>query len=401
MLVSIRHASMTVSSSSSSVSVRQQRWFLHPIPPPQRFVAVVAFTLQLLLIIHWNHNDGNISNHMFLTTTDAFVTTTTPFSYSKITTTTRIGRNGNLGAFPPTMTRHGLFNSIVPWPQQQRHHYYHSLHRATKIQSSAVVDNNDDSNNGNTVVPTTKFTILMRQISKTLSRTSWISWWSQVILTVISSIILLFAKSISSAGTTAGRGSFVSSGIGILISTISILWTWGNGTRLSQRLLRATMVVADDPVTTTLPFVSSPKKKTTTTTTTTTISNMIQRAITIGVVINCIGLLCNLLAAQQIIGIFAIKVFTSSSSTTSRVLGTTASSLFSDTLQPLDILIIQANTNVLLSQYISLVALLSLIPNMLQKIHRYQHQDEEEDRTVTQKTTTSSTTTTTIVNDDE
>ena len=398
MLVSIRHASMTVSSSSSSVSVRQQRWFLHPIPPPQRFVAVVAFTLQLLLIIHWNHNDGNISNHMFLTTTDAFVTTTTPFSYSKITTTTT-GRDGNRGAFPPT-ARHGPSNGIVPWPQQQHHHYYHSLHRATKIPSSAVVDN--DNSNGNTVVPATKFTILMRQISKTLSRTSWISWWSQVILTVISSIILLFAKSISSAGSSSstGRGSFVSSGIGILISTISILWTWGNGTRLSQRLLRATMVVvADDPVMTPPPFVSSPKKKTTTTTTT-TISNMIQRAITIGVVINCIGLLCNLLAAQQIIGIFAIKVFTSST-TTSRVLGTTASSLFSDTLQPLDILIIQANTNVLLSQYISLVALLSLIPNMLQKIHRYQHQDEEEDRTVTQKTTTSSTTTTTIVNDDE
>ena len=350
--------------------------------------------------MHWNHhNNGNISNHMFLTTTDAFVATTTPFSYSKITTTTT-GRNANRGTFPPTTTRHGPSNGIVPWPQQQQHHhYYHSLHRATKIPSSAVVDNNNS--NGNTVVPTTKFTILMRQISKTLSRTSWISWWSQVILTVISSIILLFAKSISSgSGTTAGRGSFVSSGIGILLSTISILWTWGNGTRLSQRLLRATMVVvADDPVMTPPPFVSSPKKKTTTTTTT-TISNMIQRAITIGVVINCIGLLCNLLAAQQIIGIFAIKVFTSST-TTSRVLGTTASSLFSDTLQPLDILIIQANTNVLLSQYISLVALLSLIPNMLQKIHRYQHQDEEEDRTVTQKTTTSSTTTTTIVNDDE
>ena len=169
--------------------------------------------------------------------------------------------------------------------------------------------------------------------------------------------------------------------------------------RVETLLELGEIVVADDPVMTPPPFVSSPKKKTTTTTTT-TISNMIQRAITIGVVINCIGLLCNLLAAQQIIGIFAIKVFTSST-TTSRVLGTTASSLFSDTLQPLDILIIQANTNVLLSQYISLVALLSLIPNMLQKIHRYQHQDEEEDRTVTQKTTTSSTTTTTIVNDDE
>ena len=129
---------------------------------------------------------------------------------------------------------------------------------------------------------------------------------------------------------------------------------------------------------------------------------MMQRAITIGVIINCIGLLCNLLAAQQIIGLFAIKVFTSSAGSSSRaaLLGSTTSALFNDnTLQPLDILIIQANTNVLLSQYISLIALLSLIPNILHKLHKYRQENDQDDETTITKTTTSSTTTT-IVNDE-
>lgn len=143
-----------------------------------------------------------------------------------------------------------------------------------------------------------------------------------------------------------------------------------------------------------------------------------QRAITIGVVINSVGLLCNLLAAQQIIGLFAIKVFTSSAggggASRAALFGTGSAALFNDnTLQPLDILIIQANTNVLLSQYISLMALLSLVPNILHQLHKYQqshpphrttsnsnNNDDDNDDTTITKTTTSSTTTT-IVNNDE
>jgi hypothetical protein len=200
-------------------------------------------------------------------------------------------------------------------------------------------------------------TIFIRQISKTLQRTSWISWWSQVILTVISSIILLFAKSISPITMNINnRNSFILSSIGILISSISILWTWGNGTRLSKRLYNRIPISSNTIVTT-----------------------MIHRAITIGIIINCIGLLCNLLAAQQIIGLFAIKVFTSSSTTSIvRSASTAIGGGYYDTniLQPLDILIIQANTNVLLSQYISLIALLSLIPRILYKLYDYNNNND-------------------------
>jgi Protein of unknown function (DUF3611) len=236
-------------------------------------------------------------------------------------------------------------------------------------------ENNDtDTENGldtesttaNTSTTTT--TTMIRQVSKTLQRTSWISWWSQVILTVISSIILLFAKSITPLYNNSSRtNNFVLSGIGIFWSTLSILWTWGNGTRLSQRLLRTATTTATPLI---LPTATTTATTNATLTSTKTISSMIQRAVTIGVVLNCVGLFCNLIAAQQIIGLFAIKVFTNSASRGAGVVAATALyNTIDNTLQPLDILILQANTNVSLSHYISLIALLSLIPNIVHKLH--------------------------------
>lgn len=175
---------------------------------------------------------------------------------------------------------------------------------------------------------------IIRNAAKTLQRTSWFSWWSQVILTVISSIILLFAKSVTTSATT-NVPNFLLSAVGLCTSAVSIIWTWGNGTRLSRRLLLR-------PITRNQVVV------------------MIRRAITVGVTLNCVGLLCHLLAAQQIIGLLAIKVLTGRSS------GVLLAAVDgSNTLQPLDILIVQANTNAILSQYISLVALLSLTTRIL------------------------------------
>ena len=217
------------------------------------------------------------------------------------------------------------------------------------------------------------------------------------------------AEALTASATTTGPidgSNFVLSAIGIFTSAISIVWTWGNGTRLSKRLLRtirsststtsSNTETSNDTPNSKLPLLLL-KQSVSSKTKLTAVSTMIRRAITIGVIINCVGLLCNLLAAQQIVGLFAIKVFTSGTSNRATAF-TTTSALFNDNaLQPLDILIIQANTNVLLSQYISLIALLSLIPTILHKLQTFKHDVEEEDRTMTQTTTS---TTTTIINDE-
>jgi hypothetical protein len=87
---------------------------------------------------------------------------------------------------------------------------------------------------------------------------------------------------------------------------------------------------------------------------------MLRRAIHVGVTLNLLGLLSGLLAAQQIIGGLAIKVLTTTGRT---VLMDTGSSL-----QPLDVLIVQANTNSLLSQFCSLASLLYMAQKQLPKL---------------------------------
>jgi Protein of unknown function (DUF3611) len=81
---------------------------------------------------------------------------------------------------------------------------------------------------------------------------------------------------------------------------------------------------------------------------------MLRKAITVGVTINLLGLFLNLLAAEEIIGTLAIKVL-AMSPVTSYGLGMGGPGAFLDgTLQPLDILVVQANTNALLSHFVSL-----------------------------------------------
>ena len=49
---------------------------------------------------------------------------------------------------------------------------------------------------------------LVKAASLSLRRCSWFSWWSQIILTVVSSITLLFARGVMNAGTTQGLKKF-------------------------------------------------------------------------------------------------------------------------------------------------------------------------------------------------
>jgi Protein of unknown function (DUF3611) len=227
---------------------------------------------------------------------------------------------GMVAAFSPSTPRIQFERrtSIVSWKKQPR----------------PLVFLSSSTDSKEVPVPFQQTDPIIRNAAKVLQRTSWISWWSQVILTVISSIILLFAKSVTTSSTT-NSPNFLLSAVGLSTSAASIIWTWGNGTRLSRRLLLR-------PISRNQVVV------------------MIRRAITVGVTLNCVGLLCHLLAAQQIIGLLAIKVLTGRSS------GVLLAAVDgSNTLQPLDILIVQANTNAILSQYISLVALLSLTTRIL------------------------------------
>ena len=175
---------------------------------------------------------------------------------------------------------------------------------------------------------------LIAETSLKLRRVSWFSWWCQVILTTVSSVILLFARNVATRnrGTLAELPTFLLSGVGVAFSCASIVWTWGNGARLSRRLVRKPTSLAKAAA-------------------------LMRRAQRVGVSLNLVGLFITLLGAAQIVGTLAIKVLTS------RTFGTAAaaSMMVAETgVQPLDILVVQSNTNMLLSHFCSLASFLYL-----------------------------------------
>jgi hypothetical protein len=177
---------------------------------------------------------------------------------------------------------------------------------------------------------------LVKDTSKLLYRLSWLSWWAQIILTTTSSVTLLFARNVISRSAAAAPATgtlpnFVLAGLGIAVSFGSIFWTWATR-RLAGRLVkkRTTRVQA---------------------------ANMLRKDITVGITLNLVGMLFTILGAEQIVGVLAIKVLT-----TSRALTMAESPSL---LQPLDILVVQANTNTLFSHFCSIVALLYLSKSVM------------------------------------
>jgi len=113
--------------------------------------------------------------------------------------------------------------------------------------------------------------------------------------------------------------------IAIVASVLSIIWTWG-GARLARRLQKRN-------------------------TTRIRAANMTRKAIKVGVSLNIVGMFLSLVGAEQIVGMLAVKVLTMQG-----VLGNPATlAVATQTLQPLDILVVQANTNTMLSHFVSLV----------------------------------------------
>ena len=124
-------------------------------------------------------------------------------------------------------------------------------------------------------------------------------------------------------------GKFLLPGLGIVVSSASVAWTWGQR-RLSRRFLRGK------------------------TTSKVAAANLLRRTIAVGTGLNLVGLLASVLGAQVIVGSLAAKsmqVF---------VGGVAGGIVGGQTLQPLDVLIVQANTNILSSHFVSLACLLWL-----------------------------------------
>ena len=162
----------------------------------------------------------------------------------------------------------------------------------------------------------------VQKLRNNLITTGWLSWWAQAILTTISGVLLLFANSVSSSISTfalIGR-AFALGGLGCSIA--STLWTW-KYSRLAAKL-----------------GASSPE------TTPADAASQVRGLVGFGASINMLGMLLCIVGAEAIVGTLAAKALTTSQVA---VLGVTASPV-----QALDLLIVQANTNIILAHFIAL-----------------------------------------------
>jgi len=209
--------------------------------------------------------------------------------------------------------------------------HHNNCHRLIKQQASCLSSYNNDNNDQ-------QIDSLIYSTSKVLRSTSWFSWWSQVILTVISSITFFFARNVMDAQQSVNpmqfkvASKFFLPGLGIITSSISIVWTWGQR-RLSRRFLRRSNTSRVEA------------------------ANLLRRVIKVGVSLNLVGLLTSILGSQYIVGTLVAKSMTSFS-----VGGVSAAAggVVAQTLQPLDVLVVQASTNILSSHFVSLACLLWL-----------------------------------------
>ena len=175
----------------------------------------------------------------------------------------------------------------------------------------------------------------VRSVNQLFRRCTWISWWIQLVLSVISSVILVFANTVRQAGM---RQSLWSSGfsfsvVGVVICLMNTFWTWNSG-RLSSRV--ASKKIPESSVFPTM-----------------------RRYCQISVVIALIGMFVTIISAEMIVGNLVSKTLLSS-----QVIGVvpvlSATGAAQNTLQALDIFLVQANTNALVAHFAPLACYLFL-----------------------------------------
>lgn len=159
-----------------------------------------------------------------------------------------------------------------------------------------------------------------------LWRVGWVTWWLQLILTVIAGVILLFSFAFPGVNvrTSASAFGFILSGVGVFLAFVSLFWTYSY-TRLSVWLREK----APD---------SSLEAATA----------KVMTRLRLGMLCAIIGLIASLLGLQAIVGTLLARLFTSGMVSTPYQTGPAVGGNFgpgAGIVQPIDILVVQAAAN--------------------------------------------------------
>jgi hypothetical protein len=180
----------------------------------------------------------------------------------------------------------------------------------------------------------------IRRISAAFRWAGWVSFWIQVVLAVVSSLVLLFAL-VSIGARTAAGGANAGTGVGVLLALAGLVAVyssiyWAFRYALLGRRLRS-RDASKRP---------SPK-------------DAIQ-VLRIGIVISMVGMLLTLFGGQALIGSLLLKALLQPQGGTVFMPGNI--NQYVETFHPrIFIFILQANTNTLLAHFVSLSATLWLL----------------------------------------
>ncbi|SRR5579883_2142646 len=176
---------------------------------------------------------------------------------------------------------------------------------------------------------------LLRAIAQTFRLTGWISFWAQLVLSIVAGGILLFAitsQKTGSGGSNPGTGIGVLLTVGGLITLVVSIYLAFRYTRIGRQL------ESSNPS-------NRPRKVET------------LQALRFGLTINLAGMFLTLLGAEAIVGTLLSK------SLTLPQIGTGVYTQLdpSRVIQSIDIFVVQANTNTVLAHFAGLVASIWLL----------------------------------------
>ncbi|WNZ24465.1 DUF3611 family protein [Leptolyngbya sp. NK1-12] len=189
---------------------------------------------------------------------------------------------------------------------------------------------------------------VVQQVATAFRLVGWISFWTQIVLGVVSGVILIFAAgsfgAAASQTTTIGPGGIPTTvptgavdpgrGAGLLLAVLGLLALFGGAywafryTRLSRKLRAARpeeRLKRGDAI----------------------------RALRLGLLINLAGMLLTILGAQAIVGSLVAKSF-------AQGVGIFTGN-FQRFINPLDIFLVQANTNTIMGHFVGLLATLWIL----------------------------------------
>ncbi|CDF36437.1 unnamed protein product [Chondrus crispus] len=172
-----------------------------------------------------------------------------------------------------------------------------------------------------------------KKAARAFWRIGWMTWWLQLILTVVSGVILIFSFAFPGVNvkTSASALGFIVTGVGVLFAFVSLFWTYSY-TRLSLWLS------GDRVSTNRTPQVAQTR---------------INRKLRIGLGIAIVGMIVSLTGLQAIVGTLLARLLSSGVATTpyaSYQMGAGAAGVApgSGIVQPVDILVVQASANAMM-----------------------------------------------------